>query len=306
MPPPPCMASPSWPALVLVVLVLNTGVATGVQANTSTEEGALLDVRVFSLECLENGSCEPTQPPHLIEYFSADWCEPCVQVGEQLSNVSSDEAVVLQHHSSPQDATYLPGSKLKYDRDFRLLFYPSIVVDGKHLLTGSRQALDLSNVMENETPTWSGLESLRLENSTLVWNASNTGIVSVWMLAPTAHQTSGKIHPSVAYEHVAVNATEGSLALDEKQIRKNSSFVVLLEQPGRRNLTVASLAPTGLVDVSDGQEVATTPISTMFDRDFALVVGMVLVLSLAPAFVIHRELMTGSREQKVSMNDEEE
>ena len=35
-------------------------------------------------------------------------------------------------------------SKLKYDQDFRLLFYPSIVVDGKHLLTGSRQALDLS------------------------------------------------------------------------------------------------------------------------------------------------------------------
>ena len=115
-----------------------------------------------------------------------------------------------------------------------------------------------------------------------------------------------KDSPSVAYEHVAVNTTEGSLALDEEQIRENSSFVVLLEQPGRRTLTVASLAPTGLVDVSDGQEVATTPISTMFDRDFALVVGMVLVLSLAPAFVIHRELMTGSGEQKVSMNDEEE
>ena len=44
----------------------------------------------------------------------------------------------------------------------------------------------------------------------------------------------------------------------------------------------------------------------MFDRDFAMVVGMVLVLSLAPAFVIHRELMTGGREQKVPINDEEE
>ena len=300
------MASPPWPALVLVVLVLNTGVATGVQANTSTEQGELLDVRVFSLECLENASCEPTQPSHLIEYFSADWCEPCVQVGEQLSNLSSDEAVVLQHHSSPQDATFLPHSKLKYDQDFRLLFYPSIVVDGKHLLTGSRQALDLPTVMENETATWSGLESLRLENSTLIWNESDAGIVSVWMLAPTAHQTSGKIHPAVAYEHVSVNATQGSLTLDERQIRENSSFVVLMEQPGRRSLTVASLAPTGQVDVSDGQEVATTPIRAIFDRDFALIVGMVLVLSLAPAFVIHRELMTGSREPKVSTNDEEE
>ena len=300
------MASPPWPALLLVLLVLNTGVAAVVQADTSTQEGELLDVRVFSLECLENTSCEPTQPPHLIEYFSADWCEPCVQVGEQLSNLSSDEAVVLQHHASPQDATYLPDSKLKYDHDFRLLFYPSIVVNGQHLLTGSRQALDLPTVMENETPTWSGLESLRVENSTLIWNASSTGTVSVWMLAPTAHQTSGKIHPAVAYEHITVNATEGSLGLNEEEIRENSSFVVLLEQPGRRSLTVASLAPTGLVDISDGQEVASTPIGTMFDRDFAMVVGMVLVLSLAPAFVIHRELMTGGREQKVPINDEEE
>ena len=71
MPPPPCMASPPWPALVLVVLVLNTGLRLGSKPNTSTEEGELLDVRVFSLECLENASCEPTQPPHLIEYFSA-------------------------------------------------------------------------------------------------------------------------------------------------------------------------------------------------------------------------------------------
>lgn len=300
------MASSSWPVLVLVLLALNTGVAAGTQSDTSTEEGELLDVRVFSLECLENTSCEPTKPPHLIEYFSADWCEPCVQVGEQLSNLSSDEAVVLQHHSSPQDATYLSDSKLKYDHEFRLLFYPSIVVDGEHLLTGSRQALDLNSVMENETPTWSGLESLRLENSTLVWNTSNTGTVSVWMLAPTAHQTSGKIHTAVAYQLAAVNAAEGSLALNEEQIRENSSFVVLLEQPGRRSLTVASLAPTGLVDVSDGQEVATTPIGAYFDRDFAMVVGLVLVLSLAPAFVIHRELMTGGREQKVPTTDEEE
>ena len=299
------MASPPWPALVLVVLVLNTGVATGVQANTSTEQGELLDVRVFSLECLENASCEPTQPSHLIEYFSADWCEPCVQVGEQLSNLSSDEAVVLQHHSSPQDATFLPHSKLKYDQDFRLLFYPSIVVDGKHLLTGSRQALDLPTVMENETATWSGLESLRLENSTLIWNESDAGIVSVWMLAPTAHQTSGKIHPAVAYEHVSVNATEGSLTLDERQIRE------LLVRGAHGTTRSAKLdrglaGPHGPVDVSDGQEVATTPIRAIFDRDFALIVGMVLVLSLAPAFVIHRELMTGSREPKVSTNDEEE
>ncbi|MGB0516189.1 MAG: hypothetical protein ACPGKR_04515 [Poseidonia sp.] len=300
------MASSPRPALVMILLLLNVGVATGAQTDTSTDEGQLLDVRVFSQECLNNASCEPTKPPHIVEYFSADWCEPCVQVGDQLSNLSSEEAIVLQHHPSSQDATFLPASKLKYDHDFRLLFYPSIVVDGQNLLTGSRQALDLNSVMENSTPSWSGLESLRVENATLSWDASLNGTVSVWMLAPTPHQLSGKIHPAVAYEHVAVEAVEGSITLDEEGLRENTSFVVLLEQPGRRTLTVASLAPTGSVDVSDGREVATTTLTGWFDADFAMVVGLVLVLSLAPAFVIHRELMTGSREQKAPLSDPEE
>ena len=290
----------------MILLLLKVGVATGAQTDTSTDEGQLLDVRVFSQECLNNASCEPTKPPHIVEYFSADWCEPCVQVGDQLSNLSSEEAIVLQHHPSSQDATFLPASKLKYDHEFRLLFYPSIVVDGQNLLTGSRQALDLNSVMENSTPSWSGLETLRVENATLSWDASLNGTVSVWMLAPTPHQLSGKIHPAVAYEHVAVEAVEGSITLDEEGLRENTSFVVLLEQPGRRTLTVASLAPTGPVDVSDGREVATTTLTGWFNADFAMVVGLVLVLSLAPAFVIHRELMTGSREQKAPMGDQEE
>ena len=300
------MGSLPRPVFVVVLLLLSVGVATGEQADTSSDEGQLLDVRVFSLECLTNASCEPTKPPHIVEYFSADWCEPCVQVGDQLSNLSSEEAIVLQHHSSSQDATFLSASKLKYDHEFRLLFYPSIVVDGQNLLTGSRQALDLNSVMENSTPSWSGLESLRMENATLSWDASLNGTVSVWMLAPTSHQLSGKIHPAVAYEHVAVEAVEGSITLDEEGLRENTSFVVLLEQPGRRTLTVASLAPTGSVDVSDGREVATTTLTGWFNADFAMVVGLVLVLSLAPAFVIHRELMTGSREQKAPMGDQEE
>ena len=118
--------------------------------------------------------------------------------------------------------------------------------------------------------------------------------------------TVRKDSPAVAYEHVAVEAVEGSITLDEEGLRENTSFVVLLEQPGRRTLTVASLAPTGPVDVSDGREVATTTLTGWFNADFAMVVGLVLVLSLAPAFVIHRELMTGSREQKAPMGDQEE
>ena len=61
-----------------------------------------------------------------------------------------------------------------------------------------------------------GVGILRVENATLSWDASLNGTVSVWMLAPTSHQLSGKIHPAVAYEHVAVEAVEGSITLDEE------------------------------------------------------------------------------------------
>ena len=300
------MASTPWPAVVLLLLVLNTGVVSANQNETTEEEGRLLDARTFTHACFENASCEPSQPTHLVEYFSADWCEPCVQVGELLDNLSDEKAVVLQHHASPQDATFLSDSKLKYDQEFRLLFYPSVVVNGKHLLTGSRQALDLESVMENNTPTWYGLESLMVENQTMTWNASREGTVSVWLLAPTPHQTSGKIHHSVAYERLEVDAGAGTLTIDSDQLRANTSFVVLLEEPGRRTLSVASLAPTGPVDISEGGEVSTSPGTGWFDREMAMMVGLVLVLALAPAFVIHRELMTGAQPQKRPIEDDNE
>ena len=160
--------------------------------------------------------------------------------------------------------------------------------------------------MENATPVWSGLESFAVENRSLNWDTSVDGPVAVWMLAPTPHQESGKIHAAVAYERLAVDASEGSLALDVDNLRENTSFVVLLEQPGRRTLTVASLAPTGPMDVSEGGETLTAPGASLFDRELATVVGLVLVLSLAPAFVIHRELTTGARTEEAAFKDAEE
>ena len=105
--------------------------------------GALLDAAVLDASCLSN-TCEGYRPDHLIEYFSADWCEPCEQVSEQLRNLTNPHHVVLQHHPSPEDSTFLSASKLRNDADYRLLFLPSLVIDGEHLLTGTRQAMDMN------------------------------------------------------------------------------------------------------------------------------------------------------------------
>ena len=68
------------PLFLAVLLFLSqAGVAAGQHgAATDSGEGALHDVAVFSAACMVNESCEAERPTHLIEYFSADWCEPCV------------------------------------------------------------------------------------------------------------------------------------------------------------------------------------------------------------------------------------
>ena len=84
MPPPLFMGSQPWPVLLTAVLLLSLVPASAQPNQEEANAGALLDVMVLSASCLSNESCEADRPAHLIEYFSADWCEPCQQVSEQL------------------------------------------------------------------------------------------------------------------------------------------------------------------------------------------------------------------------------
>ena len=282
-----------WPLLIAAVMVLSIIPASANQAGTETAplEGALLDVAYMSTRCLENETCHAQRPVHLIEYFSADWCEPCVEVGEALNGIANNQTVVLQHHPSPQDVTFFSDSKQRNDDDYRLLFLPSIILDGTHLLTGTRQAMDLVSTMENNSNQWHGLADVQLTNNTLHWNASTNGTVIVWAVAPTAHEASEKIHPSVAYKRFSTNASFGEMAVNTTHLQANTSLVILLEQEGVRSLTVGSLAPTGTMDLIDN-----TPGETIRPLDESeayvpVLVGLFLALMLLPAFVIHRRLM---------------
>ena len=100
------MGSGPWPLIVVVVLLVSLAPVNGAQAEEGTANGATLDVAVLTATCMENETCEAHRPLHLVEYFSADWCEPCHQVSDQLQNLTDETTVVLQHHPSPQDATF--------------------------------------------------------------------------------------------------------------------------------------------------------------------------------------------------------
>ena len=302
------MGSQPWPLLIAAVMVLSIVPASANQAGTETVpmEGSLLDVALMSVSCVENETCEAHRPVHLIEYFSADWCEPCVEVGETLNGMASNQTVVLQHHPSPQDATFLADSKLRNDEDYRLLFLPSIVLDGTHLLTGTRQAMDLVSTMENTSNHWRGLDNVSISNNTLQWSATNPGTLVVWALAPTPHEDSGKIHPSVAYQRFTANASIGELAINTSSFASNTSLVILLEQEGVRNLTVASLAPTGLMDLNDNTPGETTGPSSKSETYLPVLVGVLLGFMLLPAFVAHRRLMKPKQTETSGQIESEE
>lgn len=305
MPPPLFMGSQPWPVLLTAVLLVSLVPASAQPTQEEANAGALLDVMVLSASCLSNESCEAHRPAHLIEYFSADWCEPCQQVSDQLRVYSDPSVVVLQHHPSPQDTTFLSDSKLRNDVDYRLMFYPSLVVDGSHLLTGTRQAMDLNLTLENQSNEWSGLEQVLLVNGTLQWNASINGTLAAWLVAPVPHETTGELHPSVAYRRLSASADAGELMLSADPWVDNTSVVVLLEREGVRALNVASLAPTGSLDPNDGGQ--DLPERQRENRGtLPLLVGLALVLALLPAVVSHVRLLRTKGDVAIPENGSEE
>jgi thiol-disulfide isomerase/thioredoxin len=302
-------SSSTWPLVVLCLLLAMPTSAVGEAAtieSAPSTSGALLDVRVLSSECLQAATCEPTKPSHLVEYFSADWCEPCLSVSSQLANLSADH-VLLQHHASPADETFLSDSKLRFDQTFRMVFIPSLVIDGTHLLTGTRQALDLESVLENNTPEWSGLESLAYSDGLLTWQESTQGHVRVWMATPTPHTMADSVHSNLARASLATNASSGQLNLSNLNIDTDSFLVVVLEQEGTVELTAASLAPTGLIDISSGGDEATSTTEPRLSEGVIVVaITGVLMFLLMPAMVMHRRLMHPFRTQSHAENLEEE
>ena len=305
MPPPLFMGSQPWPVLLTAVLLISLVPASAQPTQEEANAGALLDVMVLSASCLSNESCEAHRPAHLIEYFSADWCEPCQQVSDQLRVYSDPSVVILQHHPSPQDTTFLSDSKLRNDVDYRLMFYPSLVVDGSHLLTGTRQAMDLNLTLENQSNEWSGLEQVRLVNGTLQWNASINGTLAAWLVAPVPHETTGELHPSVAYRRLSASADAGELILNADSWVDNTTVVVLLEREGVRALNVASLAPTGSLDPNDGGQ--DLPERQRENRGtLPLLVGLALVLALLPAVVSHVRLLRTKGDVAIPENGSEE
>ena len=124
-------------------------------------------------------------------------------------------------------------------------------------------------------------------------------------MAPVPHETTGELHPSVAYRRLSTTADAGELVLDAEQWMDNTSLVVLLEREGVRPLSVASLAPTGSLDPRDGGEEIPVP-PQQNEAIVPVLVGLALVIALLPAMASHVRLSRAKSDAPDPKNESEE
>jgi thiol-disulfide isomerase/thioredoxin len=239
-----------------------------------------------------------------VEYFGADWCEPCKVVDQDLDDLVENDTFVMRHHPSPQDLTYNSVSNLRFNALYRLLFLPSLIHNGDGLLTGTSQAQDLGEVMSNSTTVFEGLTNTSYSNGTLSWNTTEQGTVTVWRLDAVAHETEPYNHSNMVIAALHFNATDEQGNITDLVEMNGTGFVVMLEREGVRNLTVKSETPAAGLDLNENVDDGV--LSTIKgDSSEMLVVGVtiVLVFLLLPAFAMWKDAV--GQQSTPSGKDEE-
>ena len=214
----------------------------------------MYDVMIFDSSCLNSTSCTGERVEHLVEYYGADWCESCELIDEEIDALNRTDTFVIQHRPSVIDVSFLSASKLRFENEHRLLFLPSLVIDGEGLLTGSSQGLELSNVLSQRSTSYDGLSDMELVNGNLTWQASQGDRVSVWRTETMEHANQNRTSPTLATDMMQFNASNGTGNVSSLLENLNGSLVVVLEQTGVYQLVSDSSNPVGGVELYDGTD----------------------------------------------------
>ena len=272
----------------MLVLLIPTSTAHG---NENGDEAASIhDVKTFDVQCtLTNETCIASSTTHLIEYFSADWCEPCHLVSAELEGLNRTDVTLLQHHPSPDDLHFLSDSKFRFESTYGFWGVPDLVLNGEGLLTGPSQSLELGRVLDNFSREWSGFTSISINNGTLSWASDDGDEVHVWITENNVHEFNNKDQTSVVNHHIAVSNDNQTLDLSEFINNNTTNIVVTLESPGRFELRSAStLSSQGyaLID-ENANEIDEGNKNKGQEYDMAIAVFGLSMAALIPALIMY-------------------
>ena len=218
---------------------------------------ALGEAATWATVC-EDEPCTEASPMRVVEYFGADWCEPCRPVETMLQGLEAEGVIVVHHRPSPADAGFSNASHQRFESHYGLMTIPSIVVDGEALLSGQSMAVRLPEVLAGTG-----------------WNVTD---VSTHEAAPSWNAT-GRWWNSTAPGHVEVDSTLAGASTGNLTVR-------LFDANGTAALRAA------IVD-----SVTEEPRPPMRPVELAGVTLM-LGLLLAPALVLHARMWRSPRPSK--------
>ena len=289
---------------ILILLVL-IPTSTGHGTESDDEAASIHDVKTFDVQCaLTNETCIASSTTHLIEYFSADWCEPCNLVSAELNALNRTDVTVIQHHPSPLDLHFLSDSKFRFETTYGFWGVPDLVLNGEGLLTGPSQSQELGLVLDNFSREWSGFTSISLNNGTLSWISDDGDEVHVWITENGAHEFNNQNQTNVVHHHIAIGSENQTLDISSFIDENTTNIVVTLESPGRFELTSAStLSSQGYALIDEESDQNGLEITKQGrEYDMAIAVFGLSMAAFIPALIMYVRIV---RNEPV-LNDESE
>ena len=289
---------------VLILLVL-IPTSTGHGTESDDEAASIHDVKTFDIQCaLTNETCIASSTTHLIEYFSADWCEPCDLVSAELNALNRTDVTVLQHHPSPLDLHFLSDSKFRFETTYGFWGVPDLVLNGEGLLTGPSQSQELGLVLDNFSREWSGFTSISLNNGTLSWISDDGDEVHVWITENGAHEINNQDQINVVHHHIAIGSEIQTLDISSFINENTTNIIATLESPGRFELKSASTLSSQGYSLIDEESDQNGLEITKQGREYDMAIA-VFGLSMA-AFIPALIMYVRSVRNEPVLNDESE
>ena len=213
--------------IFFICIILSASSASGL--TPEEEENYIIGAVYFDAECVLNSSCVGQELEYLVEYYGADWCDPCESVEEET--ILGFDGLIVQHHPSPADISFSSDSKIRFEQLYGLSGLPSFVVNGKGLLSGETQANTLDESIANAPHNpLNGFEFISTANGSLFWNSPDGFEVKIWFLETAEHEFRNYTHQNLVSEEERVNSTIGYHNLaNYSNLSHGNGMVVILE-----------------------------------------------------------------------------
>jgi len=278
-----------------IFLLLSTSITnTSSEGEDDLEEGDIIAVQYIDYSCYQQSlDCEASESEHIVEYFGADWCEPCQIVEDNLATLNRTDTVVLQHHASSEDYTYLNYSKFRFDDKFRLLFIPSLVIDGNGLLTGSSQAFDLNQSLDSHDGLQNdNLSDVKLKDDILRWNHTIGQKLTIWRLDSVQHESRNFTHQYLATDSITIDFSDSNISNTEGVNISgmlqgwNGRLIFILENDGSPQLHSYSDETAGNMEFNDDEKETTNYKQTSNSAVFAVIWFLIMAILITPAIML--------------------